>query len=96
MNIFLAVCFLFIFCHGPRHQPHRGAVAEPQATEQPTQPQANIGPQMQTTRGKACDQITKGFDSWGNQDDWVSEFPVAQQRRVLQCLSELAKKQGRE
>ena len=37
-------------------------------------------------RGKSCEQITNGFDSWGNQDAWVSEFPVEQQHRVLECL----------
>jgi hypothetical protein len=83
MHILLAVCFLFIFCHGHRHRP----VAQ-------SYPQTNVGPKMLDANGKSCEQITKGFDSWGNQDDWVSEFPVAQQRRVLQCLELLAKKQG--
>ena len=35
---------------------------------------------------QTCEQITKGSDSRGNQDDWVSEFPVDQQHRVLECL----------
>ena len=83
MHILLAVCFLFIFCHGRHHQP----VAK-------SYPQTNVGPNTRDVNGQSCEQITKGFDSWGNQDDWVSEFPVAQQHRVLQCLEKLAKKQG--
>lgn len=71
--ILLSVCFLFIFCgHGHRH----------------AHPQTNVPAGYQDARGKSCEQITKGFDSWGNQDDWVSEFPEAQQHRVLKCLDE--------
>lgn len=47
-------------------------------------------------RPPSCDTILKGFhDSWGNQDDFVSSFPIDEQHRVLVCLDKLAKKQGR-
>lgn len=84
MPILLVACFMLIFCHGSHHP---RAVAK-------SYPQASVGTRLQDASGRSCEQITKGFDSWGNQDDWVSEFPVAQQRRVLQCLEILAKKQG--
>jgi hypothetical protein len=40
---------------------------------------------------QSCEQITKDRDKWDRQDDWVSQFPVAQQHRVLQCLSKSKK-----
>jgi hypothetical protein len=87
MNILLvAVCFLLVFC-GHGHHGHRHAQSAPTA-------QTEVGPKQQNARGRSCEQITNGFDSWGNQDDWVSEFPVDQQHRVLVCLDKLAKKQG--
>lgn len=47
-------------------------------------------------RVAACDEVLKNFhDSWGNQDDFVSGFPIDEQHRVLVCLDKLAKKQGR-
>jgi hypothetical protein len=39
----------------------------------------------------SCEQLTKGHELWDHQDDWVSQFPAEQQRRVLQCLSKLKK-----
>lgn len=82
--VLLTLCFLLVFCgHGPKHK----AVAK-------SYPQTNVVPGKFDATGKTCEQITKGFDSWGNQDDWVSEFPAAQQHRVLVCLDKLAKKQG--
>lgn len=48
-------------------------------------------------RPTSCDTILSGFhDSWGNQDDFVSGFPIDEQHRVLVCLDKLAKKQGRQ
>ena len=41
------------------------------------------------TNPQSCEQITKGHELWDHQDDWVSQFPVTQQRRVLQCLSKI-------
>lgn len=77
MNLIaLTACFLFVFCHGPRH----ASVAK-------SSPPVVVG--QQDARGKSCAQITKDFD--GNQDDWVSKFPVAQQHRVLVCLGKLVK-----
>lgn len=76
--ILLSACFLFVFCHGPRHK-------------HGPRPQENVV----STRGKSCDQITKGFDSWANRDDWVSGFPVDQQHRALVCLDRLEQAQGK-
>ena len=84
MNPFLAVCFLLVFCgHGPKH--HHVAKSHPQV---------NIVPGQQDARGKSCARITKGFDSWGNQDDWVGTFPEDQQHRVLVCLDEKWKREN--
>jgi len=81
MNILiLAVCFLLIFCG---HHPVKHRHAPPDVT---TTKMTGVKGALQDARGKSCEQLTKGFDSWGNQDDWVSEFPVAQQHRVLECL----------
>jgi hypothetical protein len=38
--------------------------------------------------------MVKGFNSWGNQDDFVRSFPLDQQHRVLVCLDKLAKTRG--
>jgi hypothetical protein len=77
----LAVCFLLIFC-GHHYAPkHRHAPASSTETIA-----SGVKTKVLNTRGKSCEQITRGFDSWGNQDDWVSEFPVEQQHRVLECL----------
>lgn len=80
--IALAACFMLIFCHGPRHHKHA------------PRPQSNVVQQQDDTRD--CDKITKGFDSWGNSDDWVSKFPVDQQHHALVCLDKLAKRQGKQ
>ncbi len=76
----LAVCFLLIFC-GHHHAPkHRAASPSTETINN------GVKTKVLSARGKSCEQITRGFDSWGNQDDWVSEFPVEQQHRVLECL----------
>jgi hypothetical protein len=40
---------------------------------------------------QSCEQIIKGRELWDHQDDWVSQFPIAQQHRALQCLGKLKK-----
>ena len=44
---------------------------------------------VMTAPQTSCEQLTKGRELWDHQDDWVSQFPVEQQRRVLQCLSKV-------
>lgn len=46
-------------------------------------------------RQKPCEQFTKGYDSTGNRDDWVSQFPADQQHRVLVCLDRLETQRGK-
>ncbi len=56
--------------------------------------QVTIAAGHNDARGKSCHEITRGFDSWGNQDDWVSEFPAYQQRRVVKCLTKKWKREN--
>jgi hypothetical protein len=42
------------------------------------------------TKHSTCERFTKGYDSSVKRDDWVAQFPVKQQHRVLVCLDKLA------
>lgn len=47
-------------------------------------------PHRSVTKHSSCERFTKGYDSSVKRDDWVAQFPVKQQHRVLVCLDKLA------
>lgn len=91
----LLVCLIPFLCigHGPRHHARTWSNGMPTCDAVHTT-NCNIGPQS-AVPFKGCADVVKNFhDSWGNQDDFVSEFRAGDQHAVLVCLEAYAKKRG--